>query len=72
MFPEIAFASIIILISLLAWRLVRKKRTLFTPNEKLLIAYCQNNQFDKFVDHFEKFKINPNATDYVFYIFFSI
>ena len=68
MFREIGVALVIIFISLLAWRKYRKKRTLFTPNEKLLIAYCQNNQFDKFVDHFEKFKINPNATDYVFIV----
>ena len=76
MFPEIAIALLVVLITFLIGRRIRKKlnikKSLFSPNEKLLIAYCNKNEFDKFVDHFNTFKINPNATDYVFMFFFYV
>ena len=57
MFLEIVIALVVILISAYIIRKKMKKiwikRSLFTPNEKLLIDLCKDNEFDKFVDHFE-------------------
>lgn len=73
MILEISFTIFLILLVLVFsfWGKIKRKyrqRFLFTPIERQLVQLYNLNQYSEFVDHFNKFNIKANISDYVFFI----
>lgn len=68
MFSEYILAALtigVVSFTLLLFKWLKRKKSIFTPEERKLVNFYNMNMFPLFVEHFHKFKINPNISDYV-------